>query len=297
MPGLMLTGVLLARRNVKLGRGDRRGAFRAAAALFLMLMTAWVLGDRHVPAFGTEIDMLFTAVGQALFGAAILWLTYLGLEPYVRRFAPDCMIGWTRLLAGSWRDPRVGRDVLIGVGAGLLMTLIVASHNLIPMIAGRPELIPVPHDPGIYMKFRFPFAQIFERAQSALSAAMLGMAGYTAFYMLLKRRFWAALVAIVLYTPVATDGLFISETPALDTAIGFVIITLFVTVIARVGLLASAALLITHFILLPATITTDLASWRVSYGAVPLLTVVGVGLLAVSIALGRWEARGAPGRT
>src|ERR1700751_547907 len=25
MPGLMLTGVLLARRNVKLGRGDRRG--------------------------------------------------------------------------------------------------------------------------------------------------------------------------------------------------------------------------------------------------------------------------------
>jgi serine/threonine-protein kinase len=297
MPGLMLTGVLLARRNVKLGRGDRRGAFRAAAALFVMLMTAWLLGDRHVPAFGTEIDMLFTAVGEALFGAAILWLTYLGLEPYVRRFAPDCMIGWTRLLAGSWRDPRVGRDVLIGVGAGLLMTLIVASHNLIPVIAGRPELIPVPHDPGIYMKFRFPLAQMFERAQSALSSAMLGMAGYTAFYMLLKRRFWAAVVAIVLYTPVATDGLFISETPALDTAIGFAIITVFVTVIARVGLLASAALLMTHFVLLRAAITTDLSSWRVSYGAVPLLTIVGVGLLAVSIALGRWEARGAPGRT
>jgi hypothetical protein len=262
-----------------------------------MLMTSWLLGDRHTGAFANEIQALFTAVGEALFGAAILWLTYLGLEPYIRRSAPDSLIGWTRLLAGSWRDPRVGRDVLIGVGAGVLMTLIVASHNLIPVIAGRPELIPVPHDPGIYMKFRFPFAQMFDRAQSALSAAMLGMAGYTAFYMLLKRRFWAAVLAIVLYTPVATDGLFISETPALDTAMGFAIITVFVTVIARVGLLASAALLITDFVLLRAEITTDLSSWRMSYGAVPLLTMIGLGLLAVSVAVGRWEARGAPVRS
>ena len=153
----------------------------------------------------------------------------------------------------------------------------------------------MPHDPGVYMKFRFAFAQIFDRAQEALSAAMLGMAGYTAFYMLLKRRFWAAVVAVILYTPVATDGMFISETPLLDTAIGFAIITVFVTVIARVGLLATVALLITHFVMLRAAITTDLSSWRVSYGAVPLVTIIGLGLLAASVAAGRWETRGAPG--
>jgi len=289
MPGLMLIGVLLARRNVTLGRGDRRGAFRAAAALFVMLLTAWLLGDRHVPAFANEIQMFFTAIGLALFGAAILWLTYLGLEPYVRRFAPDCMIGWTRLVSGSWRDPRVGRDVLIGVGAGMLMTLIGGSHNLIPVIAGRPELIPVPHDPGVYMKFRFPFAEMFDRAQSALSAAMLGMAGYTALYMLLKRRFWAAVVAIILYTPVATDGLFVSETPLLDTAIGFAIITVFVIVIARVGLLATVALLITHFVLLRAALTTDVSSWRFATGFVPLWTILACGFFAAAIAAGRLQ--------
>ena len=48
MPGLMVVGAVLARRNVKLGRGDRRGAFRSAATLFFMVMGAWLLGDRHV---------------------------------------------------------------------------------------------------------------------------------------------------------------------------------------------------------------------------------------------------------
>lgn len=293
MPGLMLVGVLLARRNVKLGRGDRRGAFRAAAALFLLLMTAWLLGDRHVPVFGIEMAMLFSAVGQALFGGAILWLSYLGLEPYVRRFAPDSLIGWTRLLAGSWRDPRVGRDVLIGVSAGVLMTIIVGSHNLIPVLAGKPELIPLPHDPGIYLKFRYPFAQMFDRAQEALSAAMLSIAGYTAVYILLKRRLWAAVFVVILYTPVATNGLFISETPLLDTAVGFAIITVFVTVIARVGLLATVALLMTHFVLLRAAVTTDLSSWRFATGFVPLGTIVACGFLSAAIAAGRFQTRAA----
>jgi len=260
--------------------------------MFVLMMAAWLLGDRHVPSFGIEIATFFTAVSEALFGAAVLWLTYLGLEPYVRRFSPDSLIGWTRLLAGSWRDPRVGRDVIIGVLAGLLMTVVVASHNLIPTLAGRPELIPMATDPGVYMKFRFPFAVMFGSAQSALSSAMLGMAGYTAFYILLKRRVWATVVAIILYTPVAVDGLFISETPLLDTAIGLVIIAVFTIVIARVGLLAAVALLITHFVLLPHSgITTDLSSWRVATGLVPLLTIVVIGLAAASIAAARWESR------
>ena len=291
MLGLMLTGVLLARRNVTLGRGDRRGAFRAAAALFVILMTAWVLGDRHVPAFAIEIQMLFNAIAQALFGAGVLWLSYLGLEPYVRRFAPDSLIGWTRLLAGSWRDPRVGRDIFIGVSAGVLMTFIVGTHNLIPTLAGRPELIPMPTD--IYLKIRYPFAQMFDRAQDALSSAMLGMAGYTALYILFRRRVWAAFVAVILYTPVATNGLFITETPALDTAIGFAIIAVFMTIIARVGLLAAVALLITHFVLLRTAVTTDVSSWRFATGFVQTATIVACGLLAAAIAAGRFQTRGA----
>ena len=44
----------------------------------------------------------------------MLWVVYIALEPYVRKFWPDSLLGWSRLLAGHIRDPRVGRDVLIG---------------------------------------------------------------------------------------------------------------------------------------------------------------------------------------
>jgi len=49
----------------------------------------------------------------SLFFAALVWLLYTGLEPYVRRRWPSSIISWSRVLTGQFRDPLVGRDVLI----------------------------------------------------------------------------------------------------------------------------------------------------------------------------------------
>jgi hypothetical protein len=149
----------------------------------------------------------------------------------------------------------------------------------------------MPIDPGIYMKLRYSFAQLFDRSQEGLSAAMLGMAGYTALYIVLQRRLWAAAVAILLYAPVVVNGMFVSEAPLLDSAIGFLITTMFVVVIARSGLLATTAALVTHFLLLHAAVTTELSSWRMGAGLVPLGTIVVAGLVAVAIAAGRFQMR------
>ena len=94
----MFVAALLARRNVKLGRGDRRGAFRAATAVFALFIGAWLLGNNHVGMFSIEVERFFAADRrEALFQAAVLWLTYLGVEPYMRRFSADALIGWSRL--------------------------------------------------------------------------------------------------------------------------------------------------------------------------------------------------------
>jgi hypothetical protein len=55
---------------------------------------------------------------------------------------PQLLIGWTRLLSGRVRDPLVGRDVLIGVAAGTVAALLIASRELIPRILGRPPGTP-----------------------------------------------------------------------------------------------------------------------------------------------------------
>jgi serine/threonine-protein kinase len=120
---LLLVGAWLARRNFRMGRGDRKGASKLALFVFSSNLLAELVGANHVPTFQGEVWILFMVVTQALFYAVMLWMLYIALEPYVRRRSPHRLISWTRLLAGEWRDPLVGRDVLIGVLLGVWMRL------------------------------------------------------------------------------------------------------------------------------------------------------------------------------
>ena len=46
---VMIGSAMLARRNLRLGRGDRSGAFRLAAFVFAAWTVAWFFGAHHVP--------------------------------------------------------------------------------------------------------------------------------------------------------------------------------------------------------------------------------------------------------
>jgi hypothetical protein len=286
MPGLMLCAVALARRNLRLGRGDRAGAYRAATAVFCILMIAWLLGDRHVSAVNSEIRRFFGAIGEGLFNAGLLWVTYLGLEPYVRRFSPSSLIGWTRLLGGGWRDPHVGRDIVIGISAGLAMTLAYALHNVVPVIAGRPGPPPLISDPSVFMAFQHSFAAVLDRTQAAITDGMLGMAGFVAFRILAKRTWVAALAALACYTPVVLNGMFPGDTPILDVAMAIVMVTIFVAVVAWIGLLATIATLSAHLILMGAPLTTDVSSWRGPTSLVFIGAIVAAGMFGCYVASG-----------
>ncbi len=62
-----------------------------------------------------------------LFYAALAWVSYVGVEPYVRRRWPALLIGWTRLL-----DGRVGDGLVVQAPCGCN----------IPATSGRIFLIP-----------------------------------------------------------------------------------------------------------------------------------------------------------
>jgi len=284
IPALMLAAALLARRQVKLGRGDRRGAFRAASVVFVASVVSWMLAASFVGSLAEDVPRLFSAMAVALFRAAVLWLAYLAFEPYVRRFAPDSLIGWSSAIAGHWRDPRVGTDVLIGVCAGLAMTLLYGVHNVLPVLAGRPE--PVPLTPTVWPLLgpRLVLSAIIGQMGSGFTEAMLATVGVVALLMLLKRAWLAGLAAAVIFTPVVLDGMFPDGTPLLDLAIGFGIITVLIVVILRFGLLASVAALMTHFVLLRAPLTTQLGDWRGAAALWYLGVIAVAGLGAVYVA-------------
>jgi serine/threonine-protein kinase len=53
------------------------------------------------------------------------------------------LVSWTRLLGGRWKDPLVGRDVLLGTALGVLVTLAIPFVRMIVLRGlGLPPLPP-----------------------------------------------------------------------------------------------------------------------------------------------------------
>jgi serine/threonine-protein kinase len=84
---LLGVGAVLARRNVQAGRSDSRGAVRVAATVGLGLLAAQLL-EAHHTWVGAEVYVLTGALSWSIFIAIATWVSYVALEPYVRRHWP-----------------------------------------------------------------------------------------------------------------------------------------------------------------------------------------------------------------
>ena len=140
---LLLVGVaggLLTLRNIRLGRGDRRGAFRLAHFVFWVGVVNQTFGrnTHHVPTPAEFFAIIPSTIAWALLIAAFVWVVYMALEPFVRRRWPQRIISWTRLLSGDFRDPMVGRDLLIGALFGIGVMLWNLLRYQIPVWLGNP---------------------------------------------------------------------------------------------------------------------------------------------------------------
>jgi serine/threonine-protein kinase len=121
-------------RNLRDGRADRRGAFRLAAFMAVVIGGLWVAGP-HLADFSADQQAFFARAGIGLFVGGAMYLVYLGFEPFVRKLWPSMLVGWSRVLNGRLRDPLVGRDALIGVASG--GTLAIVSFVILTVLPYR----------------------------------------------------------------------------------------------------------------------------------------------------------------
>ncbi len=139
--GLTLVAALIARHNFRQRRADAAAATRLAIAAFAVEIVMWIVGFHHVSDVRAEVGSLTAVVSDAGFVALALWINYIAFEPYCRRFWPNMLLGWSRLLSGHIRDPRVGRDLLVGIGAGVAWLLLDFGRRLAPMALGHPPVL------------------------------------------------------------------------------------------------------------------------------------------------------------
>lgn len=115
----LLGPIVLVRYNLKNGRGDVSGAVKIGVlTLVLYLLVVFLVIDAP-PTFDAIIGFLGEQLGRGLLSGTWAGLFYLAIEPFVRRQWPEALISWSRLMMGSFRDPLIGRDILIGAILGV----------------------------------------------------------------------------------------------------------------------------------------------------------------------------------
>jgi len=275
---VMLFGAsLVARHNLRVSRADRRGAGRLASAYLALVVVSWIVNSHHVTHAGMEFNNFLKAAAVITLQCGLLWVLYIALEPYGRRFWPDGLLGWSRLLSGHVLDPRIGRDILIGAAFGGLLMLCDLFRTMSPLLIGKPPGIPtvgaeVESMNGLGDLYGTWVDLLFSSLETALFFVMILVVAR-----LVLRRTWLAVgVAVLIEIIVSGGGVPAGGVWWLYYLTQFIAIALINFAIFRYGLLVTALMIIIDNIPSSVPIVTNGPSWASMPGLLSVALVVGI---------------------
>lgn len=251
---IFVGGVWLAHRSYSRGKGDRRGALRLAGSVFLLELLLFLV-RAHLWFSVNSLVLFIIALSTALFVSAALWTLYIALEPYVRSKWPQTIVSWSRLLAGSWRDPLVGRDTLFGLVLGMAWVLVFFGGYLFDIRVGeRPQ---------------FPSTDILDGLRATIGmwlgtvvGAIVGVLTFFFVLVLLRVLFRNKWIAAVLFVAVySVPRMLASNHPLIDGPIWCVIYGIAAFAIVRFGLVTLAIAVFTADVVLNLPYTLDPSKW------------------------------------
>ena len=268
--GYLAVGVFFARRNMRRGRGDTRGALRLAAFTSLVYCAWGVMYFRSVPRSDYVLLQLLLLGIPLLFGM-LTWIGYMAVEPYARRSWPTLMISWQRILNGSFRDPLVGRDVLYGGLAGSVTGAIVLGVAALT----DPNMVSASFGRGLRASIGLTFSVL----SGSCVTGLLYLGILTIVTGILRRR-WLGIVA----TGLVMVGAYGASMRALDLSMAVLTVLVFLAVLSRVGLIAgvSYSIFIWHLVASP---PLDVNQWYAGLAAVPLVVLLALLVLGFYVSL------------
>ncbi len=259
----LLGGLPLAWRNLRSGRGDRRGAGRVAALMFVVQLLLWLVRYHHVADLVIELSSLVVALRIAVFGAVMVWIYYVALEPYVRRFWPQSIISWSRLLSGQTTDPLIGRDVLVGTALGVAIVILQQVNVLVSSRTGGLPLIPaishVDFDLGRLVGFLHCVDTVAHAILGGIGRGMIALMLMLLLRVVLRTSWLAGLAFVAI---IALAYMLSSEYGRGITLVSSLILSAAVlAVLVHAGLLAAIVAIFVSQMMLSNPMTCDLQVW------------------------------------
>jgi len=277
-------GAMFAWRNLRLGRGDRRGAFRLAAFVFAASMVAKLFAGHYVPTID-EFGILVLGLSTGLFVSCFFWVLYIAMEPYVRRRWPATLVSWSRLLAGGFRDPLVGRDVLAGCVWGAFGNALGILMWFVTSWLGYPP--PRPHSGSDWLFPESARATIaFISNEMIFGGLLFALALLFLLFLFraLLRKEWAASLAWVLCIALFFAAGSQSFLLALGQTLIFSVVTVFL--LRRLGLLWLVVALVFVDFLSNFPLTTQGSVWYAGISLAGILLMAAMAFYGFYTSLG-----------
>lgn len=278
--------VLLAVRNLRLGRGDPRGALRLAFFVFALQMLYRLASGHHVAGFDEIYVVVVAFCGAVAFGL-VIYVLYAALEPYVRKLWPESIVSWTRLLAGRFRDPLVGRDILVGLA--FIGALNVLFFPIVRTLEAYDLTFLFPDAPvGALRGGRYALGEIFAAGLAILLFSLVFLTLFLVFRILFRRT-WIAVVAFTLlwsgWTALQVGTFHPSPRMfAVGASFGVLNSIILLTLLVRFGLVATLAGF-SFGLMNSFPITTDVSAPYFTIGLVPVFVTLALAAYGFHTAL------------
>jgi serine/threonine-protein kinase len=278
---------LLAARNAKRHRADWRGARLSATVALALSCAARLLRMTHTADPAVEMNRIFqVAVQPALFDGVIFWSVYMAVEPAVRRFWPDVLKGWSRVVAGRVRDARVGRDLLYGAVVAMALSCVGVLHDVLPPLFGYPQPYPTVGSATQWLGTRAMLAEFAWVTRNALSASALVLFIMALLRMLLRSRAAAAVTTIVVVLLIDASQTVGSSTWLLDMVFATLLVSTIVAAVVTLGWVGTFAMFSVYNVMMNTPLTSSFGAWYGRPSAWAMIYAVAVA------ATGFWLSRG-----
>ena len=276
---LLAGAVWLARHNYVRKKSDPQGALRIGLLVFGLEMLVWLFSAHLVPSLGS-FELFVLGASGAVFLAAVFYIVYLAIEPFVRRHWPHAIISWSRLMSGRVRDVLVGRDVLYGVLLGVSWVLIFEIMRVaLAHIGAEPDLFSYEFLFGPRRVLGTLFSHLVLSVQATLGFFFLMFV----FRVILRKPWLAALVFVAFWTGIKTynEHHWLLIGPAFALVYGIAAF-----VILRFGFVALAVAIFVVDLLASVPITTDFSSWYIGGTIFVFFLVAAMAVWGCYTALG-----------
>jgi serine/threonine-protein kinase len=281
---MILAAIFVAWRNVRLGRGDHKTALRFALYLGVVRLL-WLFGAHHVAAQG-EGQVFYSHYAYSTLRIVLVWVFYMAVEPYARRLWPHSLVTWVRFVGGRWRDPLVGRDILVGVAAGALLANLIWLHSwLFPRLTGLPG-IPPQVDMFMLEALRRGAHLVAALAMAHTQAVLMNALFYVLILVILRlvlRQTWLAVAAFFVLGVGAYWPAYSS--PAVQVIFTLLFGVVIIGVLFRHGFLSLVVANAVWFLLAGIPITYQVSSWTFGGTVVALAIVFGLAIYGLRTAL------------